>query len=127
MQSNACHKFVLSQIVQYWDSSATATIYFFQVCLRWTLSNGRLKTIIGTECLKGSTADKHEKKMCCHCTYYPNVVQSVTIRTCDKYYSASTLSKSINRHMKENELTKDSGTIILLNIPIIGEILYGYN
>ena len=71
--------------------------------------------------------DKQEKKICCHCTYYPNIVQSVTIRTCDKHYSASTLSKPINRHMKERELNTDSETIIFTNIPIIGEILYGYN
>ena len=29
--------------------------------------------------------------------------------------------------MKERILNKDSGTIIFTNIPIIGEILYGYN
>ena len=71
--------------------------------------------------------DKQEKKICCHFTYYPNIVQSVTIRTYDKNNSTSTLSKSINRHMKERELNKDSGTIIFLNISIIEEILYGYN
>ena len=92
----------------------------YRIVLRCILSNGRLKTIIGNDCLKGCTGDKQEKKICCHCTYYPNIVQSVTIRTYDKNNSTSTLSKSINRHMKENRLNKVSGTIIFLNIPIIG-------
>ena len=70
------------------------------------------------------TGDKLEKKICCHFTYYPNIVQSVTIRTCDKHYSASTLSKSINRHMKERELNKDSGQVIFSYIPIKGKFLY---
>ena len=29
--------------------------------------------------------------------------------------------------MKEKVLNNDSGTILISNIPIIGEILYGYN
>ena len=68
-----------------------------------------------------------KKIYCCCCTYYPNIVQSVTIRTCDKNNSASTLSKSTNRHMKERGLNKASGPIIFSNIPTIGEFLYGYN
>ena len=105
----------------------TDDIIPYRIGLACILSNGRLKTIIWDDFSKGSAGDKHEKKICCHFTYYPNIVQSVTIRTCDKYYSVSTLSKSINRHMKERELNKDSGTIIFSNIPIKGEILYGYN
>ena len=95
--------------------------------LLYILSNDRLKTIIRNNCSKGYIDDKLEKTICCCCTYYPNVVQSMTIRTCDKNYSTFLPSKSINRHMKERELNKDSGTIIYLNIPIIGEFLYGYN
>ena len=98
-----------------------------RIGLACILSNGRLNTIIGNDCLKGYMGDKHEKKICCHCTYYPNIVQSVTIRTYDKNNSTSTLSKSINRHMKERRLNKVSGTVIFLNIPFIGEFLYGYN
>ena len=99
----------------------------YRIVLRWTLSNSRLKTIIGNDCLKGSTGNKQEKKICCHCTYYPNIVQSVTIRTYDNNNTTSTLSKSINRHMKERRLNKVSGTVIFLNIPVIGEFLYGYD
>ena len=87
----------------------TDEIIPYCIVLRCILSNCRLKTIVGNDCLKGCTGDKHEKKMCCHFTYYPNVVQSVTIRTCDKYYSASTLSKSIHKHLTERELNKYSG------------------
>ena len=105
----------------------TDDIIPYRIVLRCILSNGRLKTIIGIDCSRGYIDNKHEKKMCCHFTYYPNVVQSVTIRTYDKNNSTSTLSKSINRHMKERRLNKVSGTVIFLNISIIGEILYGYN
>ena len=90
-------------------------------------SNGRLKTIFVTDCLKGFTGTKQITKSCCNFTYYLNVVQSMTIRICDTNYSVSTISKSIHSHMKERELNKDSGTVMFLNIPLIGEILYGYN
>ena len=105
----------------------TNDIIPYRICLRCILSNGRLKTIIGIDCSKGCTGDKHENKILLLLYYYPNIVQSVTIRTYDKNNSTSTLSKSIKRHMKERRLNKVSGTVIFLNIPIIGEFLYGYN
>ena len=113
------------QIIHTKAQSNDVTAY--HIVLLCTLSNGRLKTIIGIDCSKGYIDDKHEKKILLLLYYYPNIVQSVAIRTCDKHYSASTLSKSINIHIKERELNKNSGTIIFSNIPIIGEILYGYN
>ena len=105
----------------------TNDIIPYRIVLRWTLSNGRLKTIIGNDCLKGCTGDKQENKILLLLYYYPNIVQSVTIWTCDKNNSASTLSKSTNRHMKERRLNKVSGPIIFSKIPIIEEFLYGYN
>ena len=79
--------------------------------------------------MTGYMGDKHEQQIVLLLYYYPNVVESVTvtIQTCDKNYSTSPLSKSINRHMKEKKLNKDSGQIIFLNIPNIGKFLYGYN
>ena len=104
-----------------YTKAQTNDVIPYRIVLRCILSNGRLKTIIGNDCLKGCTGDKHEKKMVCHCTYYPNAVQSVTIQTCDKNSSTSTLSKTLNRHMKERKLNKVSGPIILFQTSLLWE------
>ena len=40
----------------------------YYIGLWWTFSNKRLKIIIGNDCSKGSTGNRHENKICCHCT-----------------------------------------------------------
>ena len=100
----------------------TDDIIPYRIVLRCILSNGRLKTIIGTTVWKDTWAT-NLKNILLLLYYYPNIVQSVTIRTCDKNYSTSPLSKSTNRHMEERGLNKVSGPTIISNIPIIGEFV----
>ena len=108
-------------------NAQTNDVTAYHIGLACILSNDRLKTSIGNHCLKGYMGDKHEKKICCNCIYYPNVVQSVTKRTHERNYSASTSSNSMNKHIKERKLNNDSGPIGFQNIPIKEEFLYGYN
>ena len=99
-------------ILQNMDTKAqTNDVTTYHIVLLCILSNDRRKTIIGNNCSKGYIGDKLERILWL-LYYYPDIVQSVTKRTCDKDYSASHLKKSMNRHMKERKLNKDSRTII---------------